>query len=72
MIYLIAFVIIAVTVVLTRMANKAAIERPGFANKIQAWAIGFWLASLATVIVVVVYYLNTHGINFQPKPISLN
>lgn len=68
-IVLITLVILALVV--TRMANKAP-ARAGIPHAIQYVAIGVWLITIAAFLIAAVYYLNMHGINFQPKPIGMN
>ena len=70
MIIAFALVIILVTYLITKLAGRAKVT-PGMPNKLQYVAIAFWFISIVTVVVVVVYYLNVHGINFAPKPIKL-
>lgn len=68
--YIIIFfaALILITVIATVKAGKR--ETKSY-MKWQAWAVGLWLVCFIAIVAVASYYLNTHGIKFQPAPISL-
>ena len=70
MILTIAITIILATVIITKLAGKQ-IAVPGQPHTLQFVAIGFWLLSVTSVVIVAAYYLNMYGINITPKPVGL-